>query len=140
MRRAVAEPNHGVRLEASQIPEPAPGQALVRSTLVGICGSDTHALAGHHPFLTSRYLPGHEATGTVVALGDGVDTLGVGQRVLLKPNVSLRRLLELRRRPLQRLREPDLDRLRPVPALGRRDGRLLRRAGAEPVRRSGRGR
>jgi threonine dehydrogenase-like Zn-dependent dehydrogenase len=88
MRRAVAEPNHGVRLETAPIPEPAPGQALVRSTLVGICGSDTHAIGGHHPFLTSRNLPGHEATGTVVALGDGIDSLSVGQRVLLKPNVS----------------------------------------------------
>jgi 2-desacetyl-2-hydroxyethyl bacteriochlorophyllide A dehydrogenase len=88
MRRAVAEPNLGVRLESAPIPEPSPGQALVRSTLVGICGSDTHAIAGQHPFLTSRYLPGHEATGTVVALGEGVDSLSVGQRVLLKPNVA----------------------------------------------------
>ena len=88
MRRAVAEPNHGVRLETAAIPEPAPGQALVRSTLIGICGSDTHAIAGQHPFLTSRYLPGHEATGTVIALGDGVAELAVGQRVLLKPNVA----------------------------------------------------
>lgn len=88
MRRAVAEPNHGVRLETARIPAPAPGQVLVRSTLVGICGSDTHAIAGQHPFLTTPYLPGHEATGTVVALGQGVTSLGIGQRVLLKPNVS----------------------------------------------------
>jgi len=84
----VAEPYDGVRLETAPIPTPAPGQALVRSTLIGICGSDTHAIAGHHPFLTSRYLPGHEATGTVIALGDGVAELTVGQRVLLKPNVA----------------------------------------------------
>jgi len=88
MRRAVAEPNHGVRLETAPIPTPAPGQVLVRTTLVGICGSDTHAIAGQHPFLTSRYLPGHEATGTVAALGDRTDTLTIGQRVLLKPNVT----------------------------------------------------
>ena len=88
MRRAVAAPNDDVRLETAAIPTPAPGEVLVRSTLVGICGSDTHALAGHHPFLTSRYLPGHEATGTVVALGDGIESLFVGQRVLLKPNVA----------------------------------------------------
>lgn len=88
MRRAVAEPHHGVRVEDAPIPAPGPGQVLVRSTLVGICGSDTHAIAGHHPFLTSTYLPGHEATGTVVALGDGVDSVRSGQRVLLKPNVT----------------------------------------------------
>ena len=88
MRRAVAEPTRGVRLEAAAIPAPAPGQVLVRSALVGICGSDTHAIAGQHPFLTSRYLPGHEATGTVVALGEQVAGLAEGQRVLLKPNVA----------------------------------------------------
>lgn len=88
MRRAVAEPTQGVRLETAPIPEPAKGQVLVRSSLVGICGSDTHAIAGQHPFLTSRYLPGHEATGTVIAVGDDVADLSVGQRVLLKPNVA----------------------------------------------------
>lgn len=88
MRRAVVEPLTGVRLESAEIPTPAPGQALVQSTLVGICGSDIHALAGQHPFLASTYLPGHEATGVVTALGEGVDSLELGQRVLLKPNVA----------------------------------------------------
>ncbi|WP_258727208.1 zinc-dependent alcohol dehydrogenase [Cellulomonas sp. NS3] len=88
MLRAVAEPTTGVRLEAAQIPAPGPGDVLVRSTLVGICGSDTHAVAGHHPFLTAPYVPGHEATGVVVQVGAGVDTSRVGQRVLLKPNVA----------------------------------------------------
>lgn len=88
MRQAVAEPLVGVRLEAAPVPALAPGQALVRSTLVGICGSDIHALAGQHPFLASTYLPGHEATGLVARLGDGVAGIELGQRVLLKPNVA----------------------------------------------------
>lgn len=69
-------------------PEPGPGQVLVRTTLAGICGSDTHAVAGHHPLLPPPYYPGHEATGSVAALGDGVGGLAVGQRVVLKPNVG----------------------------------------------------
>ena len=117
MRRAVAEPNQGVRLETAPIPTPAPGQALVRSTLIGICGSDTHAIAGQHPFLTSRYLPGHEATGTVIALGDGVAELTVGSAAA-QAECRLRRLPELRRRPLQCRREPDLDRVRSVVGVG----------------------
>lgn len=88
MRRAVAEPLVGVRLEDAPVPQPGPGQLLVRSGLVGICGSDTHALAGHHPFLTATYVPGHEATGVVVAAGEGADPGAVGRRVLLKPNVA----------------------------------------------------
>jgi L-iditol 2-dehydrogenase len=88
MMRAVVEPGTGVRLEQVEVTVPGPGEVLVRSTLVGICGSDTHAVAAHHPFLTSAYVPGHEAIGVVVALGEGVDGPAVGRRVLLKPNVS----------------------------------------------------
>ena len=88
MRQALAKPTSGVELGTSPVPVPGPGEVLVRSTLVGICGSDTHAIAGHHPFLTSPYVPGHEATGVVVGVGQGVESLGDGQRVLLKPNVA----------------------------------------------------
>jgi L-iditol 2-dehydrogenase len=88
MMRAVVEPGAGVHLEQVEVPVPGPGEVLVRSTLVGICGSDTHAVAAHHPFLTSIYVPGHEAIGVVVALGEGVDGPAVGRRVLLQPNVS----------------------------------------------------
>ncbi|HEY3410755.1 MAG TPA: alcohol dehydrogenase catalytic domain-containing protein [Propionicimonas sp.] len=88
MMRALAEPLVGVRLEESPVPTPAAGQVLVRTALVGICGSDTHAVAGHHPFLDAAYVPGHEATGSVVASGEGSNVYPVGQRVLLKPNVA----------------------------------------------------
>jgi len=87
MQRAVAEPLVGVRLETTSVPSPGPGQLLVRSTLVGICGSDTHAVAGHHPFLNGAYVPGHEAVGVVAVRGDETGRIPVGQRVLLKPNV-----------------------------------------------------
>jgi len=88
MYRALVEPGLGVRLEEVFVPEPRAGEVLVRSTVVGICGSDTHALAGHHPFLTAPYVPGHEATGVVVSLGAEVYGFALGQRVLLKPNVA----------------------------------------------------
>ena len=88
MRQALVEPTTGVQLEEVPVPQPQAGEVLVRSALVGICGSDTHALAGHHPFLTAPYVPGHEAVGVVEALGAGVGTFTVGQRVLLKPNVA----------------------------------------------------
>lgn len=88
MRRAVVEPLVGVRVEDAPVPLPEGDLVLVRSALVGICGSDTHALAGHHPFLNAPYAPGHEAVGTVLALGPEAAGLDVGQRVILKPNVA----------------------------------------------------
>src|SRR5665648_30776 len=69
MLSSVVEPGIGTRLEEVPVPAPAAGEVLVRSTAVGICGSDTHALASHHPFLTAPYVPGHEATGVVVSFG-----------------------------------------------------------------------
>lgn len=78
---------HVAVVEAS-VPAPGYGEVRVHTRLAGICGSDTHALAGHHPLLPPPYLPGHEAVGTVSALGAGVGALEVGQRVVLKPNLS----------------------------------------------------
>ncbi|WP_314451465.1 alcohol dehydrogenase catalytic domain-containing protein [uncultured Microbacterium sp.] len=87
-RRAVAVPFEGLYLEDADVLVPRPDEVLVRSSIVGICGSDTHALSGTHPFLTSAYVPGHEAVGLVAGVGAEVEGLTVGQRVILKPNVS----------------------------------------------------
>ena len=88
MTRVVAEQVGKVGVLQVPVPVPGPGQVLVRTALAGICGSDTHAVAGHHPLLPPPYYPGHEATGTVAEVGPGVSAPGVGQRVMLKPNVA----------------------------------------------------
>ncbi|MEU8913981.1 alcohol dehydrogenase catalytic domain-containing protein [Streptomyces nigrescens] len=72
-----------------QVPAPVPGddELLVRTTVVGVCGSDTHAAAGHHPFIDLPYHPGHEAVGTVAATGSGADDFAPGDRVIVEPNL-----------------------------------------------------
>jgi 2-desacetyl-2-hydroxyethyl bacteriochlorophyllide A dehydrogenase len=62
-------------------PVPGPGEVLVRTVVAGVCGSDTHALHGRHPFITLPYAPGHEVSGVVV----GGDALPAGQRVTMEP-------------------------------------------------------
>ena len=64
-------------------PEAGPGEVLVRVHYVGICGSDLH-------LFKSRKLPdgtimGHECSGTVERLGDGVLERKVGDRVIVRP-------------------------------------------------------
>jgi 2-desacetyl-2-hydroxyethyl bacteriochlorophyllide A dehydrogenase len=75
----------GVSLVSSEVPRPGPGEALVRTVLAGICGSDTHALAGLHPFIDLPYFPGHEVAGSVEAVGAGVTAVAPGERVVLEP-------------------------------------------------------
>jgi 2-desacetyl-2-hydroxyethyl bacteriochlorophyllide A dehydrogenase len=70
------------------VPQPGPGQVRLKTVLAGICGSDTHAVAGHHPLLPPPYFPGHEATGVVDQLGDGVTGWAVGDRVIMQPNLA----------------------------------------------------
>jgi threonine dehydrogenase-like Zn-dependent dehydrogenase len=74
------------------VPEPEPGAALVRITLGNVCGSDLHIWRGDlDPAKRGRALPthqGHEGTGRIAALGEGVPTdsngqaLAVGDRVV----------------------------------------------------------
>ena len=88
MRQALlAAPGRIQLRDDAALPEPSPGELRVRGESVGICGSDLHALAGHHPFIELPVVPGHEAAGVVDAIGDGVEGFVVGDRVLLEPNL-----------------------------------------------------
>ncbi|MEZ4671610.1 MAG: alcohol dehydrogenase catalytic domain-containing protein [Anaerolineae bacterium] len=77
-----------IRIEEVSDSEPGPGQVLLEVSAVGICGSDLHSyvfgnvggLVPDHPFTL-----GHEAAGTVLAVGEGVTNVKVGQRVAIDP-------------------------------------------------------
>lgn len=90
MRAAVLRGVGDVDIEERPVPEPGPGQVVVRVTSVGVCGSDTHyyehGRIGRF-VVDSPLVLGHEAAGEVVALGPGVSTPAVGQRVSVEPGV-----------------------------------------------------
>ncbi|MCD7098292.1 zinc-dependent alcohol dehydrogenase family protein [Stenotrophomonas sp. MMGLT7] len=73
----------GQPLEAAELPDPTPGpgEVLIEVAACGVCRTDLHVVDGdlHHPRLP--LVPGHEIVGHVKALGEGVDTFQVGQRV-----------------------------------------------------------
>ncbi|WP_433280610.1 zinc-dependent alcohol dehydrogenase [Pseudonocardia xinjiangensis] len=88
MRQVVVHSTEDIRLEEVPRPgPPGPGEVRVASALVGICGSDTHAAAGHHPFIDRPYRPGHEVVGVVEEVGAGVSDLAAGDRVVLEPSL-----------------------------------------------------
>ena len=66
------------------VPEPGPGQVLVRIEASGLCHTDIHAAHGDWPVKpTPPFVPGHEGVGIVEALGEGVTERAVGDRVAL---------------------------------------------------------
>ncbi|MGB3354907.1 MAG: zinc-dependent alcohol dehydrogenase [Mycobacterium sp.] len=66
------------------IPEPGPGQVLVRMEASGLCHTDIHAARGDWPVQPSLpFTPGHEGVGTVDKLGQGVTTRQIGDRVAI---------------------------------------------------------
>lgn len=74
-----------LRYEDVSDPEPAPGEALVRIEAAGVNFLDIYYRSGFHwgghHGQDLPYIPGAEASGTVVALGDGVTDVAVGDRV-----------------------------------------------------------
>ncbi|MFA0778227.1 MAG: hypothetical protein PVTTEEND_001941 [Candidatus Fervidibacter sp.] len=77
------------RLELAEVPEPQPktGEVLIRVGHVGICGSELECVVQRHPRRQPPLIMGHEFAGTVVALGEGVTNLSVGQKVAVNPFV-----------------------------------------------------
>ncbi len=87
MRRVIVSADRGVTVETAPVPTPGPTEVLIRTTSIGVCGSDTHAMHGRHPFISLPYAPGHEVLGVVEALGADVDTVSPGQRVVVEPTL-----------------------------------------------------
>lgn len=86
-----------IRIEDIEQPELRPGAVAIDVAWCGICGSDLHEYLegpifisepGHEHPLSGESYPvtmGHEFSGTVTALGEGVDDLTVGESVIVEP-------------------------------------------------------
>lgn len=84
MKAAVLYGREDVRLETVTVPTPRPGEVLVRVHAALTCGTDVKVYRrGYHArMLVPPALFGHEAAGTVEAVGDGVVELAPGMRVV----------------------------------------------------------
>jgi alcohol dehydrogenase, propanol-preferring len=83
MKAAVAHAyGQPLQIEHLPVPEVVPGRILVQLEACGVCHTDLHAINGDWPVqATLPLIPGHEGTGTVVAVGAGVSHVRVGDRV-----------------------------------------------------------
>ena len=85
MPAVVLTANGQITLQDRPRPTLRPDQVLVEVELCGICGSDLHAAQLPQVYRGGCIL-GHESTGRVAAVGDGVADWAVGQRVAVNPN------------------------------------------------------
>ncbi len=95
MRAAVFHGREDLRLEDIPEPKPRADEVKLRVLFNGICGSDLHEY--YHGPLTTRTTPhpltgiknpvvmGHELSGEVVEVGDGIEDLAIGDRVAVEP-------------------------------------------------------
>src|SRR4051812_30968759 len=77
-----------LRLDEVPIPDAAPGEVLIRVHRCGICGTDLHIAKGNFPAPNLPLVLGHEFSGTVASIGDGVSDITAGDRVVVDINIS----------------------------------------------------
>ena len=89
MRAVTWQGKREVRVD--DVPDPRidePTDAIIRVTSTNICGSDLHLYETLTPFMTTGDVLGHEAMGEVVDIGSAVDTLRVGDRIVVPFQMS----------------------------------------------------
>lgn len=88
MKAAVLVAPGKFEIEDRPIPKPGRGEALIRISRVGICGTDMHIFHGHYAAESLPMVPGHEFTGRVQAIGPDVTGLTLGQKAVVDMNIG----------------------------------------------------
>ncbi len=78
------EPQH-MHLQDVADPHCMPGEAMLKIRRVGICGTDIHAYGGNQPYFSYPRVLGHELSGDIVGVGEGVDEALIGQSAYVIP-------------------------------------------------------
>ncbi len=97
MRASVLLSERSLTIEERPVPAPGAYEVLVRVAAVGVCGSDVHYFRHGRigDFVVDRPIVlGHELSGTIVAVGAGVDGARVGERVAVEPQKPCHRCRE----------------------------------------------
>jgi len=82
------EPGHLTFLSTEPPAAPGNGGALVKVHRIGVCGTDIHAFGGKQPFFTYPRILGHELGVEVLAVGEGVSNVKVGDRCSVEPYMN----------------------------------------------------
>jgi len=87
MKRVVIDHPNSVVVEEVDIPRPGQDEVCIEVAYCGICGTDTHAYKGDHPFIPLPATPGHEFSGKIHSVGEDAIGFRKGDRVVCEPNL-----------------------------------------------------
>lgn len=77
-----------IKVKELPAPEISSHEVLIKIRASGICHTDIEVLNGRYGNATFPLVPGHEFAGEVAAIGSAVETVSVGDRVVVDPNIS----------------------------------------------------
>jgi threonine dehydrogenase-like Zn-dependent dehydrogenase len=84
----ITEPGQ-TRLGEIDVPRPAAGEVLLRTRLIGMCGTDLSTFRGKNPLVSYPRIPGHEIAATIVEVGSDVPPdLRTDMNVTVYPNTN----------------------------------------------------
>ncbi len=89
MKAAVLKKWGNIEVVDIEIPEPGPGECLIKVEYAGVCGSDVHIYEGTHPTAEAPVILCHEILGEVAQInGESSNGLKIGDKVTVEPLIS----------------------------------------------------
>ena len=77
-----------IEYRESPVPHAGSGELLIRTRAVGLGGTDLKAFLRGHPYFKPPCILGHEFSGTIAEVGEGVEQYSVGEAVIAAPYVE----------------------------------------------------
>ncbi|MFC1996189.1 zinc-binding dehydrogenase [Chloroflexota bacterium] len=87
MKQAVMTAPGEILIHEIDVPQPGPGEVLLRIQRIGVCGSDVHVYHGVHPYTGYPVVQGHEYSASIEAIGPGVEGFEYGEKVTSTPQI-----------------------------------------------------
>jgi threonine dehydrogenase-like Zn-dependent dehydrogenase len=91
------EPKNFQYVDVADPGPPGPGQVLVRTHRMGVCGTDLSGWLGKFPFFRYPRIPGHELGVEVLEIGEGVTNVAPGDRCSVEPYMNCGKCFACRR-------------------------------------------
>ncbi len=88
MKQAVMTAPGAIEFRDVPVPVAGPGEIVMKTLRIGVCGSDIHVYHGLHPYTGYPVVQGHEVGGVVASVGPGVTGFEPGDRITFMPQLT----------------------------------------------------